>query len=688
MWGLSILTHILLFIKVYGSDISHVRAQCQSLTRIPQPNHGNISSLNISHNFISSFHSKDFKNYAALIEFDAAYNNISYIEAGSFFNNFGLKTLVLERNALSTLNASTIFLPNSSLQMLNLRRNKLIHVDIARLQNIQFLNLEKNLIKIFMLSSLNIESLENLYLGDNQIEELVFPQNCQDLTNSIKELDIHNNRLKDVSFLTNCKFSSLKKLNLARNYISYLHHHAFSGVISLSTLILNANPILAISRFAFNGLDNLNNLHLNDLSNLGNITYNDFANLSNLCYLGLQRSPKLANLNYKMLKHFTKLQSLDLSDNNLTHIDVRIFKFLKNLKHLNLSGNDWVCDCSAMLLNKILVKALNLQSPQLATCTFPEELNGLRLSEASVKLNCSVALHAPLEEVAFFISGSVATLHCKNNSDTVENDFMWMKTINGKSEIYFGSDDQNLLPPKYRILQNGSMLIENIESGDLGLYECYDIQWGSLKRGVHLKFDFEILVRTEFVSMFVGLITSSSFLLFAILFGGIKTCCKLCSQKEKDKKSSLKETLNALKLNFQSDRSQNYKSARIEGFTTFRSATLEQMSASKSAKVSRLRKYKQASVNGILQCLDKMRVHYGNQSMKIKANCQQQFDKLREGYIYQKARFRDNRSLQVRKIREHYQSQALKVKGYGVHQVWITDFMLFEMLCYFYFYTM
>lgn len=671
-WWLLVFTHILLFNKVHCCIISHAQAQCQylSLTGVPQPNHGNISSLNISHNFISSFSSKDLKNYANLIEFDAAYNNISCIEAGSFFSNLGLQTLVLESNALSTLNASNFFSPNSSVQMLNLRRNKLTLVDIAKLGNIKFLNLELNLIKTFMFSSLNIESLENLYLGGNQIEELVFPQNCQDLTNSIKELDIHNNKLKDVSFLTNCKFSSLQKLNLERNYISYLHQHAFAGLISLSTLILNANPILVISRLAFNGLDNLIHLHLNDLSKLENVTDNDFANLSELHNLGLHRSPKLANLNYKMLKHFTKLQYLDLSENNLTHVDVRIFKFLKNLKHLNLSGNDWVCDCSAMLLNRILVEALNLHSPHLVTCTFPEELRGLPLSEASVKLNCFDApLRTPGEEVLFFISGSMATLHCRNNSNSLESDFMWLKTTNGKIEMYFDSDDQKLLPPKYRILQNGSLLIENIESRDLGLYECYNTQWGSLERGVYLKFDFEILMKTEFTSMLVGLVTSSSFLLFAILFGGIRTCCKLCSQKEKEKKSSMKETLNALRVNFQTDRLQNYTSARIERLTALRSATLEQMSAFKSAKVSQLRKYKQASVNGILHCLDRMRVHYGNQSMKIKANCQQQFDKLREGYVYQRTRFRDSRSLQLRKIRDHYQSQTLRVKGYGVHQV-------------------
>uniref|UniRef100_A0A3B4BZX4 TIR domain-containing protein n=1 Tax=Pygocentrus nattereri TaxID=42514 RepID=A0A3B4BZX4_PYGNA len=132
-------------------------------------------------------------------------------------------------------------------------------------------------------------------------------------------------------------------------YLSYADHlkitrRCFFCLKSLSTLILPKNGISVIEDFAFEGLENLDNLrHLDLLGNrISSLNFAVFKGLSRLKFLSLNDN-KIAQItaNHSIPPlSLESLEQLDLKNNGISYIDDFAFKQLKSLKILNLEHNN------------------------------------------------------------------------------------------------------------------------------------------------------------------------------------------------------------------------------------------------------------------------------------------------------------------------------------------------------------
>ncbi|KAK2855989.1 hypothetical protein Q5P01_004724 [Channa striata] len=130
----------------------------------------------------------------------------------------------------------------------------------------------------------------------------------------------------------------LKTLNLSHNLLGEIYSHTFASLTSLSVLDLSYNHIGALGYASFNGLPNLRMLFLtgNSLRELGSP-----SSLPSLDFLMLNDN-KLKPSSMSTVPVFaTNVMHLDVQDNRLTDLgDVHMLMTkMKRLKHLFFGGN-------------------------------------------------------------------------------------------------------------------------------------------------------------------------------------------------------------------------------------------------------------------------------------------------------------------------------------------------------------
>ena len=119
---------------------------------------------------------------------------------------------------------------------------KIFYSDLSELNNLEYFNLEKNLI-----SSLESNSFSNLI----KLETLLLS------SNRLTSFNAEN--AETFSYMSN-----LKLLNLSSNLIEIIPSFLFSNLLKLETLDLSLNLIHFISSYSFNNLISLRNLHINE----------------------------------------------------------------------------------------------------------------------------------------------------------------------------------------------------------------------------------------------------------------------------------------------------------------------------------------------------------------------------------------------------------------------------------------
>lgn len=177
-------------------------------------------------------------------------------------------------------------------------------------------------------------SLNKAYLKNNKIPKLSgIPEN-----NELVELDMSYNSLSfisdDFQYLT-----KLKKLDLSHN------------VLTSIPLTISENRTLQSLVLSFNKLEILPSLEALTMLEILEIDHNELPQLSDI-----SSSLITLNVSHNSLKgslkigRFPKLESLDVSHNNLQEIDVGL---LTNVRELNLSHNNFKLCPSLKLLVKL-----------------------------------------------------------------------------------------------------------------------------------------------------------------------------------------------------------------------------------------------------------------------------------------------------------------------------------------------
>uniref|UniRef100_A0A915L7V0 LRRCT domain-containing protein n=1 Tax=Romanomermis culicivorax TaxID=13658 RepID=A0A915L7V0_ROMCU len=336
---------MLLFLSTYGDQIAAAfcptnckcdqqgtsskmmtAADCTNanLTSYPILLNPRLKKLILSGNGLSSLKLDELSVYSDLEYLDLSNNKIFEIERGAFFRLQKLKVLRLNNNMITSLSIET-FLGLTELRVLDLGQNSLTRLatsvfsDLPRLET---LNLSSNLLNNIAPGALtNLRSLKQLHLADNQLTDL---QNGEMIFRPIQSLKILNLQQNRLTSLDDDTFSmlgkleilnlssnlldkigddtfmplvNLKYLSLANNKLTRIPTMSFRQLTDLQTLDISSNFFVEIPTSAFEGLSSLKKLFINQCPELKSTSLNAFSGLFELETLFLSQNPKLSDLN-------------------------------------------------------------------------------------------------------------------------------------------------------------------------------------------------------------------------------------------------------------------------------------------------------------------------------------------------------------------------------------------------------
>ncbi|XP_067441159.1 toll-like receptor 3 isoform X1 [Thunnus thynnus] len=296
------------------------RADCSrlSLRAVPPNLPGNIISLDMSHNILVGIPPLSLAPYPGLLHLDVGYNSITRLDQGLCQTLPLLQTLNVEHNEVHVLEKEDMS-HCTNLTRLNMASNrlKLKGEPFFALQSLKFLDVSKNnLLSAKLGSQPQLPSLENLSLALNSFTSLK----------------------KDDFFYLNHS-SSLQVLNLSSISLKTLEPGCFKPLSSLHTLIMDKGSMgtLVISKLC----SELSGTAINALSlqkmKLVTLTNTTFRGLekTNLTSLDLSGNG-MGKIGEGSFQWLSRLQILNLADNNIKHLTKDTFKGLKSLKKLSL----------------------------------------------------------------------------------------------------------------------------------------------------------------------------------------------------------------------------------------------------------------------------------------------------------------------------------------------------------------
>lgn len=284
----------------------------------------NLKTFDISNNQLNSVNF--IGRFENLEKFNANNNNLTVIPGSLFKSMPNVSELNLAFNKISTLDNET-FAKLVNLEKLDLRNNEISSFDrdfIANSPKLQELRLENNRIARF---DCNI-----LPLFRNSYHELQKPTNFENNWNALEELDLscmenlHIELDDENGFILRGSHSFLYPLEMTT--LRHLRSFNISGLN-----LKNTAQILSSLGSSLKKLDIAANF-------VGELNPRTFETFENLQVLNLSQA-NLSNFGFETFYHQRKLKKLDLSKNHLKKVNFTLFfRNFKELNELNLEGND------------------------------------------------------------------------------------------------------------------------------------------------------------------------------------------------------------------------------------------------------------------------------------------------------------------------------------------------------------
>lgn len=255
-----------------------------------------LKYLYINHNRINRVEKSVFSKFPALLHIHLDYNLITGVDPRTFEENHKLWKLTLNGNSL-TLPKDTGILDVPSLGWIELENC-----------NISYLHVN---------SFKNMSKLVFIRLSNNHIQHL------------------------DIQLFSHLK--QLRYLHLEGNMVKEIHPDVFKSNHELEWLYLRHNPLNQLSKHHFLRAPSLISLDIS-FCNISQLKNSSFSNLRNLINL------RLNNNIFKSfnMTHIPKnLEVLDISGNSMKtiHMTKNTIKHMRNIKHLDLTNNEFTCDC-------------------------------------------------------------------------------------------------------------------------------------------------------------------------------------------------------------------------------------------------------------------------------------------------------------------------------------------------------
>lgn len=404
--------------KLQSIDLSNVglrNVQPELFLRSP-----NLKSIYLRNNKISELADATFNNLRNLTTVDLSFNSIMAIRPGTFINVMNMRFLSLKGNQLQSFKGE-IFNTGTGLEEIDISDNQLSYLFPTsfrihpRLKRLVASNNKFNFFPASIIAGLQF--LEHIDLSNNQlktVEELDYARLPR-----LRQLILKNNKLESISEMAFHNSSQLQYIDLSMNKLERLGERTFEGLARIELMNLDSNNLSELPETLFerSRLQMLENIILSnnkfetaplkslqrqyffvsfvDLSHnqikeipaddsiMVNIkkldlSYNPLNEESVTNILSEPKTVRDLNLAGTGIKNIITLetpflQRLNLSHNELTSVDDKIFERATLLENLDLSSNSLM---SLKLLSMIWPKLPSLQLLDVSNNSFETIVQG------------------------------------------------------------------------------------------------------------------------------------------------------------------------------------------------------------------------------------------------------------------------------------------------------------------------
>ncbi|CAM1300984.1 Uncharacterised protein r2_g1083 [Pycnogonum litorale] len=304
-----------------------------------------VRSLNLSRNFIGQYEALDLRWLAGWPS---------------------LRSLDLSRNRLSTLIGRGTEL--RSLSSLDVSHNRIFDLKprmFSNMPGLKTLNLASNVVALISPSGLDLPNLLELDLSDNRLTTLRI-HFFRDLR-SLRSLKVRRNMISSVPSSVFVSCPSLGILDVSGNKIKKVSSEAFRNVRSLSLLDLSFNSMRSVPGSSLKIVDFIGDLSIShnplatvrfeevgvellricDVDSIYLVPEGAFVDLRSLRVLRVENNRNLRYVHPDSFRRVPNLTELYLTNNSLLTLHGRfVAQLLPSLSRLDLSKNDFRCDCS------------------------------------------------------------------------------------------------------------------------------------------------------------------------------------------------------------------------------------------------------------------------------------------------------------------------------------------------------
>lgn len=315
-----------------------------------------IFRINLEHSGVEAITYGKFADGSNLETLLMSFNELMELPGFLFSHTPQIQEIDFSHNRIRKIDENTFRGAAKKIKKINLAHNNINAIDrllFSGLLELEDLDISHNIIEHFDADLSSLTQLEFLRLDNNKIMQL----GCNVFANQL-EIDLSVNELKEIDW--NCNSTSTLTLKIENNLLGNLTLPASTLVTSLSTVLASRNKIENISiegdlpnlRLLNLGNNNLKNIsavseHCVALANL-DLSFNDirhvdanaFVKMTKLQYLYLNNM-NLTEVGHGTFSHQRSLIELNLSHNKLKQINFDLFvPYVENLTELHLNDNN------------------------------------------------------------------------------------------------------------------------------------------------------------------------------------------------------------------------------------------------------------------------------------------------------------------------------------------------------------
>ncbi|XP_039262156.2 toll-like receptor 8 isoform X1 [Styela clava] len=346
-------------------------------------------------------HIESAESKSVIYEINLSSNLLIKMKPGAFASHVQLQILDLQHNFMEAL-IPDMFQGLGNLRKLFMNDNLLIDVSPGTFTdspNLEILHLEENNIEVLFDETFKgLDKLKELYLGSNKlmlVHSHIFP--------SLQYLDMSNNNLTEFPDLGGPK---LEEIEMSYNVFEHIAADSLFNAKNLQILHLTHCSIDVINYTVFASTPSLKKIDLTDnyISEFPNVK------MSALEILEMEEN-EIESIDNSLVDVAPKLQHFGLSYNKISYINPAVFYGMTTLKEIDLTGNNFECDCNLLpLVNWIKKHYDEVLDAYSYLCEGPEEHYAMPVLDVVSELNCDPTPKNEPHRAQIYIGTAVAVI--------------------------------------------------------------------------------------------------------------------------------------------------------------------------------------------------------------------------------------------------------------------------------------